>query len=253
MHPLNETAKKIIYPLLLLAIIFILWQVAVLFLNIPPTVLPSPLSVFRALFKNFGSLILPELLFTFKNLITGYLIAIVLGFGLAAICSRSKILVRAVSPVAVMFLLTPMLVFIPIFMVLFGFSPIVRILVVILQTSPIILLNTMTGFTGIAPEQKELFAAHGCSKWQIFYKYTLFASMPQIFTGLKLGSIIATIAALGSDITMGKSGLGHRIKMSSAMVKVDMVFATIIVAALVGIIMFEAVSLIEKKVVVWKR
>jgi NitT/TauT family transport system permease protein len=201
---------------------------------------------------NFRSVILPELLFTLKIIGAGYAISILAGFLIAAVCSQSRLLARSVTPVAVTFMVTPTIILIPIFMVFLGFSPIVRVAAVALQCAPIIVLNTLTGFTAIEQSQREMLLAHGCSKWQIFTKFTVFNAMPQIFTGLKLGCIISIIAALGADFAMGKIGLGYRIKISSSMVALDMVFATIIVAALVGIIMFEAVSFIEKHVVVWR-
>jgi ABC-type nitrate/sulfonate/bicarbonate transport system permease component len=244
--------KKLLYPLVLLIGLVALWQWCVVAFHLPQTALPMPAAVARALVLNFGSIILPELLFTLKIIGAGYAISVLSGFLFAAICSQSLWLARFVTPLAVMFMVTPTIILIPIFMVFLGFSPLVRVIVVALQCTPIIMLNTLAGFTAIEASQREMLSAHGCSRWQIFTKFTLFNAMPQIFTGLKLGCIISTIAALGADLAMGKIGLGYRIKISSSMVALDMVFATIIVAALVGIVMFELVCFIEKKVIVWK-
>jgi NitT/TauT family transport system permease protein len=250
---LDKLIQKIIYPLLISSIIILVWQGVTSYFSVDPAVLPSPFNIGNVLVKGFRTQILPELLFTARTIVSAYIIAVFLGFTLAALCAQSWFLVRAVSPVAVIFLLTPMMVLIPVFMVFLGFNPVIRIIVVILQTSPIILLNTLSGFTSITREQKEFLAAHGCTKTQVFFKHTIFASMPQIFTGLKLGTIISTIAAIGADFTMGKIGLGYRIKISSAMVRVDMVFATIFVAVLFGIIFFELISFMEQKVIIWKK
>jgi NitT/TauT family transport system permease protein len=250
---INKLIQKILYPFVISAVIILVWQWITDAFSIESTVLPNPINIWKAMTKNFNAQIFPDLVFTLKIIILGYLIAIFLGFGLAALCAQSRFLVRAVSPIAVIFLLTPMVILIPVFMVFLGFTPIVRILVVVLQTSPIILLNTLSGFTSITREQNEFLTAHGCTKSQIFFKHTLFSSIPQIFTGLKIGTIIATTAAIGADFTMGKIGLGYRIKISSAMVRVDMVFASIFVSALLGIVMFEIVSFMEQKVIVWKK
>ncbi|MDR1916228.1 MAG: ABC transporter permease [Synergistaceae bacterium] len=249
----DEKLKKVLYPSILLAVLIVLWEVCVLAFGMPQTVLPSPFSVARALAVNFKSLILPELIFTLEIIAAGYTISVLAGFLLAALCSQSRLLARSAAPLAVMFMVTPTIILIPIFMVFLGFSPIVRIIVVVLQCVPIIMLNTLTGFMSIEPQQREMLAAHGCSRRQILTKFTIFNAMPQIFTGLKIGCVISTIAALGADFAMGKEGLGYRIKISSSMVAIDMVFATIIVAALVGIVMFEIVSFIERRVIVWKR
>jgi NitT/TauT family transport system permease protein len=247
-----ERLRTVLFPAALFAALVLLWEICVEAFGLPQTVLPSPVSVAEALAANFRSLIFPELVFTLKIIGAAYSISVLTGFLLAALCSQSRRLARSVVPIAVMFMVTPTIILIPIFMVFLGFSPAVRIIVVVLQCVPIIMLNTLTGFMSIEPHQQEMLAAHGCSRLQILTKFTLFNAMPQIFTGLKLGCVISTISALGADFAMGKEGLGYRIKMSSSMVALDMVFATIIVAALLGIVMFELVSVVEKKVIVWK-
>jgi NitT/TauT family transport system permease protein len=250
---LDNLVQKLVYPLIIFAVIILLWQGISVCFSVNPAVLPSPLNILKSLVKNFYKQILPELIFTAKNILVGYLTALVVGFTFAAVCAQSQFLIRAISPIAVIFLLTPMMVLIPVFMVFLGFNPVIRIIVIVLQTSPIIFLNTLTGFTSITKDQKEFMAAYGCTRMQVFFKHTLFFSMPQIFSGMKLGTIISTIAAIGADFTMGKNGLGYRIKISSAMLRTDMVFATIFVAALLGIILFETISCIEQKVIVWKK
>jgi NitT/TauT family transport system permease protein len=247
-----EHIRTLLFPIMLFVSLILLWEVCVLTFNLPQTILPSPISVVRALRINFRKLILPELLFTLKIIGAAYAISVLIGFTLAALCSQSRWLAKSAVPPAVMLMVTPTIILIPILMVFLGFSPIVRIIVVVLQCVPIIMLNTLTGFMSIEPQQREMLAAHGCSRWQILTKFTLFNAMPQIFTGLKLGCVISTISALGADFAMGKEGLGYRIKMSSSMVALDMVFATIIIAALVGIVLFEIVYIIERKVIVWR-
>jgi len=250
---LTPNFKETAYPFLVFAAIIALWQLSVTVFRVPPTVLPSPLSVMTALIGNFKSAILPEMLFTLGVIVSGYAISVVVGFVMAAVCSQSRFLTRAVSPIAVMFLMTPMIIMIPILMVFFGFTTRIRVAVVVLQASPIILLNSLTGFTRAANQGRELLAAHGCSRLTGFFKFTVFRAMPEIFAGLKLGCIISVIAAIGADFTMGKVGLGYRIKMSSSVAAIDLVFATILVTALIGICMFSLIALLERKVVVWRQ
>jgi len=245
--------KKAVYPIITFTIIITVWHIYVAAFHIPATVLPTPFAVMRALAVHWKSAILPELIFSLSIILSGYVISVSAGFILAAVCAQSKITARAVMPVAAMFLVTPMVVLIPILMVSFGFSPLIRVAVVAFQSTPIILLNTLTGFTRAEAVGHDLMAAYGCSRWRSFFKFTVYQAMPQIFAGLKLGCIISVISALSADFAMGKVGLGYRIKMSSALAAVDLVFATVLVSALVGIAMFEIVSLFERKFVVWRQ
>ena len=76
--------------------------------------------------------------------------------------------------------------------------------------------------------------------------------MPQVFTGLELGCILGTIASMGADMSVGQGGLGYRISVYASFAATSSAFATILVAAAVGVILFEIVATIEKFVITWK-
>jgi ABC-type nitrate/sulfonate/bicarbonate transport system permease component len=93
----------------------------------------------------------------------------------------------------------------------------------------------------------------GCGKWESFFRVTVPGAMPQIFTGLKLGCILCTIAAMSSDVSVGQGGLGYRISMASALSATDTAYAAIVVAAFIGVALFMTVSFVESKVLTWNR
>jgi ABC-type nitrate/sulfonate/bicarbonate transport system permease component len=84
------------------------------------------------------------------------------------------------------------------------------VIVVIIQATPIITLNTLNGFTNIEGEKLELAKSVGASKLQTFIKIIFMNAMPQVFTGIKLGCIFSTIGAISADFVAGTVGLCSR-------------------------------------------
>lgn len=241
----------LVAPTILLIILLGLWEFGVAVSGISRTVLPAPHAIFSEMSKNFSRDIWPQMLFTLRVILTGYVVAIPLGILIAAICSQFKLLTQALTPLIFLLVVTPMITVVPLLMLWMGFDNKVRIIVVILQATPIILLNTLTGFRTVENSKIELMKSMGATRWQTFIKVIFPNALPQVFTGLKIGCIFSTIAAMSADIAGGKIGLGYRIKEYSGLIMTEMAFGTIIVVALIGIILFEFVAMIERKVIVW--
>ena len=151
-------------------------------------------------------------------------------------------------------MVTPMATLVPIFKLLWGVKPFVKVLIVILQCTPVIAVNSLSGFIHVPSEKKDLMKAFGCGKWESFFRVTIPNALPQIFTGLKLGCILCTIAAMSADISVGQGGLGYRITVSSAQSATDTAYATILVVAVIGVALYMIVTAIEaRQVASWKK
>ena len=240
-------------PIALLIFLIVVWEVFVAVSQISRTILPAPRAIFAAMKSNFIRDILPQMFFTLRVILTGYCVAIPLGILIAAICSQFRILIKAATPLIILLVVTPMITMVPLFMLWMGFDSRVRVFVVILQATPIITLNTLTGFQTVENAKLELMRSMGASRFQIFLKLIFPNAMPQVFAGLKLGCIFSTIAAMSADLAAGKNGLGYRIQQYSSLVMTEMAFGTILVVALIGIILFQIVASIEKRVIRWVR
>lgn len=245
-NPIN-----VIAPLILLILIIGGLELFVKCSGISRTILPAPSAIFAELFKNFGRDIWPQLLFTLKVILTGYVIAIPVGMLIAAVCSQFGIVIKAISPLIILLVVTPMITMVPLFMLWMGFNPSLRIIVVVLQATPIITLNTLTGFSTVETSKLELMRSMGANRIQTFFKLIFPNALPQVFTGLKLGCIFSTIVAMSADLAAGKMGLGYRIQQYSSLIMTEMAYGTIIIVALVGIILFQIVASIEKRIIVW--
>jgi len=193
----KERKKKVYYiaPLVLLAVVIALVEFIVVAFDISRTVLPAPHAIFSHMVRNFERDILSHMLFTLRVILTGYFVAIPLGMLIAAISSQFNILIKAITPLNILLVVTPMITLVPLLMLWMGFDARVRIIVVILQATPIIAINTLTGFSRTEAMKLELMRSMGASRLQTFFKVVFPNALPQVFTGLKLGCIFSTIAA----------------------------------------------------------
>lgn len=243
---------NIIAPVAVLVILLVGLELIARFTGISKFILPPPSEIIYQTVTKFPEDIWPHFIFTMKVVFVGFAAAVTLGMILAALFSQFNILVKAVSPVIIWLVITPMITLIPLIMLWLGTEPNLRMIVVIIQATPIITLNTLTGFTTVETDKIELARSVGATKFQAFTKIVFMNAMPQVFTGIKLGCIFSTIGAISADFVAGTCGLGFRIIQYTKYNMTDLTYGCIIIVALIGIVLYSIVSAIEKRVVLWK-
>ncbi len=252
MNKKNSKLLTVAAPVVTVVLVLIAWEVITKAAGIPEKLLPAPSDIFESLVENFSTVILKDLTISVKNIAKGYLIAVPLGFVIAAVCSQSRIITRAVTPVLIILMVTPMTTLVPVFKLFWGANSFLKIVVIVLQMAPVIALNSLTGFANPPGRNVDVLKAMGCGRWRIFFKVAVPNAMPQVFTGLKLGCILGTIASMVADMSVGQGGLGYRITIYAAFAATASAFATILVASVVGVALFLAVSRVERLVTTWK-
>ncbi|MEL7176927.1 MAG: ABC transporter permease subunit, partial [Pseudomonadota bacterium] len=115
-----------------------------------------------------------------------------------------------------------------------------------------ILVNTVQGLRATDAMQRDLMRTYGASYWQTLFKLRLPAAMPFVFNGLKIAMTLALIGAIVAEYFGSPTrGMGFRISTGVGALSIDLVWAEIVVAALVGTSLYGAVAWIEKRVTFW--
>jgi ABC-type nitrate/sulfonate/bicarbonate transport system permease component len=242
----------VLAPVVLLIVLLIVMEILAQLQVVSDYILPAPSQIIVNTLKNFPSTIQKDFFFTLKIVFLGFTTASVFGLLLAAIFSQFEIVTKAVSPIIIWLVITPMITLIPLIMLWLGNSPNIRALIVILQATPIITLNTLNGFTNVEQAKLELAKSVGATRLQRFVKITFMNAMPQVFTGIKLGCIFSVIGSVSADFVAKGIGMGNRIIQFTKYVKTDLTYGSIVIVALIGIFLYSLMSYIEKKVVIWK-
>ena len=238
-------------PAVAIVIILGIWEAITRIFQISEKLLPAPSAIFASLVHNFADVISVDLMISVQNILLGYLIAVPVGFAIAMICSQFKFVIHAATPVLIILMVTPMATLVPVFKLFYGATSFLKIVVIVLQTAPVIALNSLTGFSSPPKNNVDVLRAMGCGRWRTFFKAAVPNAMPQVFTGLKLGCILGTIASMVADMAVGQGGLGYRIQVYASFAATASAFATILIAAALGVVLFQIVSLIERLATTW--
>ena len=109
-----------------------------------------------------------------------------------------------------------------------------------------ILLNGILAFTSLPTELGRLALSTGAGVWRTFWYVRLPAALPQLFVGIKGAAVNATVGATISEWIGGDAGLGYYIQIATGDLRMDLAFAIIIVLAALGLLLFWAVTLVER-------
>jgi ABC-type nitrate/sulfonate/bicarbonate transport system permease component len=237
-------------PLLFAIAVLAAWQAYCVLADVKESTLPTPTEIATALWDN-RQLLLDNAKVTLKEIAVGYLAAIALGVGLAVLISSSRAIERAVYPWLVVSQMVPIPAIAPIIVIWTGFDLRPKVIVIALVSFFPIAVNTIDGLRAAEPELLDLLKTLRAGRWQRFRKAQLPASLPFVFSGLKVGAAFSVIGAVFAEWVGASEGLGYLILLLNNQTATTEMFAAIVVLALIGIGLFLLVSLVERLLLPW--
>jgi len=198
-------------------------------------------------------------LFTAKEALAGFALGGIFGFALGVVLAQWRILQRGFLPYIVGSQTIPILAIAP--MVVIWVNPklpgplqgwgAVSVIAAYLTFFPVT-INTLRGLQSADPRALELMRTYAASPWAVLWKVRVPASLPYIFTALKIAATASVVGAIIGELPSGlQDGLGGAILNFNQYYSIEPqeLWATNIVAAALGIVFFLAVVLVEKLVV----
>jgi NitT/TauT family transport system permease protein len=248
----NSRAARIAAPVLFGAFILWGWQMLVVGFHVPFILLPPPTAIATALLSHSGELA-GDFDQTFMHaVLAGYTIGCGSGFLIALAIDRSPFLQRGLTPFGNMVSAMPVIGIAPIAVEWFGFDWPSKAAVVTLMTVFPMLVNTQAGLQSASVMERDLMRSYGAPYWKTLFKLRLPAAMPMIFNALKLNSTLALIGAVVAEFFASPTrGMGFRISTESARMNLDIVWATIAIAAIAGSCSFALIAGVERIVTFW--
>ncbi|RQX05981.1 ABC transporter permease [Micromonospora inaquosa] len=235
----------------LLVALAVWWLTARLEL-IHPAALPPPGGVLTA-FIDKPALLLEHTWDTMLEILTGFALSVAAGVLIGLSLASSRTVERMFTPLLVAVNAVPKITLGPLLVVALGWGqkPILT-MVFLLCFFPIV-LSTATGLTTTPADLAELVRSWNASRWQAFRKVRFPAALPQIFVGLKVGMPLAAIGAVIGEFQAGESGLGYVITQYAGVGDTATAWAAIMLVALVSILLYSALLLIERIALPWVR
>jgi NitT/TauT family transport system permease protein len=246
----REFAIKVVSPLAFTVALFVLWELLCKALNIPLTILPAPSDVFAALWQ-YRKPIVDNSWVTLWTTLAGFLIATVCGLLLGIAVGWHRALYAGIYPVMVGFNSVPKVAVVPVLILWFGIGEVPAVLTAFLISFFPIVVNVATGLATTEPELEDVLRALGASKLDIMRKVGIPRSLPYFFGSLKVAITLAFVGAVVSETVGANKGIGKLMLDAQAAFQVPIVFAGLIVLAVLGILLYAATALIEKRFTGW--
>jgi len=232
--------QNIVPPLVPLVLLVVVAEIAVRAGWVRSFLVPAPSSVLASLLAE--SDLWSATLDTATSALIGFGMSVVIGIAMAILLSSSNWIRRAFYPYAVFFQTVPIIAIAPLLVIWVGWDHTVVASAFIVSIFPVI-ANALTGLLSTDPALKDLFVLYRASHAATLFKLKLPFALPHIFTGLRIAGGLAVIGAIvGEFITSG--GIGGSVIISRQQNRVDKVFAGLILASLLGIVLFAVINIV---------
>lgn len=243
--------ERLAYPLLLLTLLVLLWEVGVRVLELPHYILPAPSLVARTLVTKWP-VFAHHTLVTVIEVLGGASLGITLGMALGLLLFRSAPLEKALYPLLIASQNVPVFAIAPLLVVWFGYGYLPKIIMAAVIVFFPITLAMLDGLQRTDADLLRLFQSMGARQGQLMWKLRFPAALPALFSGLKLSVIYSTIGAVIGEWVGAGAGLGYLMLSANAQLRVAEVFGAIACLTPIGLILLGAVNLAERRLLPWQ-
>jgi putative riboflavin transport system permease protein len=229
----------------------LLWQSVVVISGFPPFILPPPADVAsRWVTAWTAGTFQPHLVATLGEIALGFVVgagsALVVGYALA----RSARVERVLSPYLVAAQATPILALAPLIALWFGPGLPGKVVICALIVFFPVAVATMVGIRSVDAGLLELGRSLRATRRQVLTTLEIPAALPSILGGMRVGVTLAVVGAIVGEWAGADKGLGVLINLArGSLFDIPLMFATLLTIALVGIALYLAVVLVERRLV----
>lgn len=225
------------------------WWITALLVSSPA--LPTPAAA-AAVFAENASALVPYFLTSAYRVVVSLAIGTVLAVPIAHLCARSRTLDTLFAPVLYLLYPIPKVVLLPILLVLFGLADAPKIVLISLTVFFQVLVAVRDAVRAVPETAVDSIRALGGTRFDEYRHVAIPATMPAVFTSLRIGVGTAIAVLFIAEAMAGSSGLGYYIMQSWSMVNYPRMFAGIIALALLGVVLYAIFDIIEHRLTRWR-
>ena len=236
----------------LFVVLIAAWQAFLPALKIPEIIIPVPSRIAVVLVS--PAINWPyHIGITAFEAVVGFLCAAVFGIGLAVAIVMSRRLGQLLMPYVLLAQIIPKMAFAPIFFLILGYNLVPSLVITFLVCFFPMVIDTATGLSSVDPQMRDLLRSLQASRWDILRKAELPASLPHVFSGLKVSSTLAVVGAIVAEFVSAKAGLGFLILNAQLTFNSTLAFSAATYLVLLGAAFYGAIMLVERLAMPWAR
>jgi NitT/TauT family transport system permease protein len=237
-------------PVLLVALLIVLWQVVIWVFRIPPYLIPAPGKVVGQLVEQWPTLLRQAVPTTWATL-GGFALSIAFGIPMALVIAYSRTVESYVYPLLVFSQSVPKIAIAPLFVVWFGFGLIPKVISAFMLGFFPVVVSTVMGFKSVDADMIDLARSMKASRLATFMRISLPQALPSIFAGLKVSVTLAVVGAVVGEFVGSNSGLGYLLQIANGTFDLPLMFAALTVLSVIGVLLFVAVDVVERWTIPW--
>jgi nitrate/nitrite transport system permease protein len=252
----DKKTRKIVAPLIAISVILIIWQLLTLS---PDANLPSPIKVVQQTWEliidpffdkgatNKG--LFWQIWASVQRVLQGFTLAAIVGISIGIIVGTNEFLYDALDPIFQILRTIPPLAWLPIALATFQQSNPSAIFVIFITSIWPIILNTIAGVQQIPQDYVNVSKVLQLSRKEYFLDVVFPATVPYIFTGLRIGVGLSWLAIVAAEMLIGGVGIGFFIWDAWNAANISQIIIALIYVGLVGLLLDKAIAFIATKVV----
>ncbi|NNE83967.1 MAG: ABC transporter permease [Alphaproteobacteria bacterium] len=243
---------RMLAPYIFAIALFLIWEIGTRVFDVSVYVLPRPSQFFGTLYE-FWDGISFHATQTLLTTLVGFAIGVSAGAVLGAACGASRTVYATIYPALIGFYSIPKVALVPIFVIWFGSGTAPALLTSTVICIFPVLVNVATGVATTERDMEDVLRSLGGSRFDILRHVSLPRSLPYFFASLKVAISLAFVGTVISETVAANRGIGTMMVSASADFDVPLVFAGLVLLAAMGICMYAAFALVERRMVGWAK
>lgn len=240
-------------PVVVVAGLLLVWELLARGGVLPNVLFSSPSVVVQTLVQSIatGEMVshaLATMWRTAAGLVIGAVPGLLLGLGMG----WSANLRRALDPLLAAVHPIPKIAILPLLMIFLGVGESARIAVASVAAFFPLLINSMAGVRQINPLYFEVAQTYGATPLKLFTRVVVPGSLPLVLSGLRLAANVTLLVTIAAEIVMADTGLGSLVWLAWETLRVELLYATLIVIALFGIALTGSITVLRRVLVPWQ-
>jgi NitT/TauT family transport system permease protein len=243
-------AAEYVVPALTLGGALALWEVVIRVFRIPNFIMPAPSAILGEGWE-WRYRFIGHTWVTLYETLGGFALSIGVGVPLAVLIVYSPGIRNALYPLIVLTQSVPKIAIAPVLLLVLGAGEIPKVVVAFLVAFFPVVVDTATGLAATPPELLDLSRSYRASAFKTFMKVRLPMALPFVFAGAKVAITLSVIGAVVGEFVGSDQGLGYVILSATSYWKTELAFSSMILLSIMAILLFAAVSLVERLTCPW--